>query len=281
MTRRKKGLMMIKLFKRKCLMLLVGNLTKSQYSGYDCQKRRIQDWIFGRRSHLQSWPTLRIDRVTSQNGDRVLFERLETPRPTPKVTLKQNWQSQRAAAAAFLFWHRRTKLLETGLKKGRPGWSTRRHGPLHRSRPSPQETGAYNFEQRCGYSCRWQGSQHTCTLEERSCDWRRNTWCLAKNRAKLSSRWVMWSKIQGPSCLLCGFKEQSSACGKHIRPDQEMIRRMKTAIENFKAPFFRTSFLTWRGHKTWTQLVVGTSPQGKRRTTRCENEQQNLYVDLG
>ena len=38
-----------------------------------------------------------IDRVTSQNGDRVLFERLETPWPAPKVTLKQNWQSQRAA----------------------------------------------------------------------------------------------------------------------------------------------------------------------------------------
>ena len=29
-----------------------------------------------------------IDRVTSQNGDRVLFERLATPRPPPKVTLK-------------------------------------------------------------------------------------------------------------------------------------------------------------------------------------------------
>ena len=44
-----------------------------------------------------------IDCVTSQNGDRVLFERLETPRPTPEVTLRQNWQSQRAAAAAFHF----------------------------------------------------------------------------------------------------------------------------------------------------------------------------------
>ena len=35
-----------------------------------------------------------IDRVTSQNGDRVLLERLVTPRPAPKVTLKKNWQSQ-------------------------------------------------------------------------------------------------------------------------------------------------------------------------------------------
>ena len=35
-----------------------------------------------------------IDRVTSQNGDRVIFERLATPRPAPKVTLKSNWLTQ-------------------------------------------------------------------------------------------------------------------------------------------------------------------------------------------
>ena len=35
-----------------------------------------------------------IGRVTSQNGERVDFEMLETPRPVPKVTLKKNWQSQ-------------------------------------------------------------------------------------------------------------------------------------------------------------------------------------------
>ena len=37
------------------------------------------------------------DRVTS-HGDRVLFERLETPRLAPKVTLKKNWQKPAAAA---------------------------------------------------------------------------------------------------------------------------------------------------------------------------------------
>ena len=36
-----------------------------------------------------------IDRVTSQNGERILFEKLETPILAPKVTLKRNWQSQR------------------------------------------------------------------------------------------------------------------------------------------------------------------------------------------
>ena len=33
-------------------------------------------------------------RVISQNGDRVLFERLATPRPAPKVMLKSNWLVQ-------------------------------------------------------------------------------------------------------------------------------------------------------------------------------------------
>ena len=35
-----------------------------------------------------------MDRVASQNGERVLFERLETPRLVPKVKLEKNWQSQ-------------------------------------------------------------------------------------------------------------------------------------------------------------------------------------------
>ena len=35
-----------------------------------------------------------VHRVTCQNGDRENFEKLETPRPAPKVTLKKNWQSQ-------------------------------------------------------------------------------------------------------------------------------------------------------------------------------------------
>ena len=34
------------------------------------------------------------DRVTSQNGDRVLFERLATPKPPSKVTSKSYWQIQ-------------------------------------------------------------------------------------------------------------------------------------------------------------------------------------------
>ena len=39
-------------------------------------------------------PGDRIDRVISQSGDRLIFERLATPRPAPKVTLEGNWLTQ-------------------------------------------------------------------------------------------------------------------------------------------------------------------------------------------
>ena len=35
-----------------------------------------------------------IYKVISRNGDRILLERLSTPRPAPKVTLKRYWHSQ-------------------------------------------------------------------------------------------------------------------------------------------------------------------------------------------
>ena len=71
-----------------------------------------------------------IDRVTSQNGDRVLCERLETPRPTPKVTLKQNWQSQRAAFHSSSdtdvpsFWRQGSKREDQGGAQGVTDHST-------------------------------------------------------------------------------------------------------------------------------------------------------------
>ena len=67
-------------------------------------------WLKVSRAHdqgLQLWQTKSyaiivhslvpadcINKVTSQNGDRILFERLSTPRPAPKDTLKSTWQSQ-------------------------------------------------------------------------------------------------------------------------------------------------------------------------------------------
>ena len=58
------------------------------------------------------------------------------------------------------------------------------------------------------------------------------------------------SRIQCPSCLHYGFKGNIiCARGKHVRPDQEMILRIKTAFEIFRAPFFRPSMLISKGYK--------------------------------
>ena len=46
-----------------------------------------------------------IDRATSQNGERVDVERLETPMPIPEVTFEKGLA--KPAAAAFFFLHRR------------------------------------------------------------------------------------------------------------------------------------------------------------------------------
>ena len=63
------------------------------------------------------------DRVTSQNGDRVIFERLATPRPAPKVTLKSNWQTQQQQQQ-----QRQQPILDkdvTGIWKQRATWESR------------------------------------------------------------------------------------------------------------------------------------------------------------
>ena len=57
------------------------------------------------------------------------------------------------------------------------------------------------------------------------------------------------SGVHCPSCLHYVFEGTLiCACGKHVRPDQEMIRRIKTPFENLKAPYFRTSFFTQKTH---------------------------------
>ena len=92
MTRRKKSLILITRFLRKYLMKHVGNATKMLKTGYDCrnQDQGLRFWqtkSFAIRSCATTTGAC-IDRVTGLNGDRVIFERLETPRPAPKVTLK-------------------------------------------------------------------------------------------------------------------------------------------------------------------------------------------------
>ena len=74
------------------------------------------------------------------------------------------------------------------------------------------------------------------------------------------------SQIQCPSCLHDVFKGTIlRACGKHIRPDQEMIRRIKAAFEILKAPYFRTSVVTAKG-VTNAGLTCGRNTTTKQKT---------------
>ena len=87
--------------------------TIPQKAPYETKWKRNQDAVYWVRLQeaqdqgLEFWQTKSfaimtnftipgdcIDRAAAQNGDRVLFERLGSPKPAPKVTLKRNWQSQ-------------------------------------------------------------------------------------------------------------------------------------------------------------------------------------------
>ena len=90
--------------------------------------------------------------------------------------------------------------------------------------------------------------------------WRRRTWlaknwpsCLRNGYVELLE--LKTSLIQCPSCLHHVFKGTIiCSCGKHIRPDQEMIQRSRTAFDILETPYFRASHLNSWGHKHGAQL---------------------------
>ena len=74
--------------------------TQSRCSMWDnfsrAQDKGLQFWqkkSFATITH-DNVPGECIHKVISRNGDRVLFERIATPRPATKVTLKSNWRLQ-------------------------------------------------------------------------------------------------------------------------------------------------------------------------------------------
>ena len=60
------------------------------------------------------------------------------------------------------------------------------------------------------------------------------------------------SMVQCPPCLHYVSKGTILCrCGKHIRPDLDMMRRIKAAFEVLKTPCFRTSAINARMIQTW------------------------------
>ena len=95
----KKNSVMITQLLKKCTITAFGNGIRMPFIGQNYPEHKIENCNLGKRSHMQSSHTVLcqqdcIHRVISQNGDRILFERLSTPRPAPKVALKSNWHAQ-------------------------------------------------------------------------------------------------------------------------------------------------------------------------------------------
>ena len=78
------------------------DLSKPGKVHYHSMWKNTQDAVYcinvAPRSHTiivySSVPADCIYRVICQKGERTLFERLSTPRPTPKIVLKSAWQPQ-------------------------------------------------------------------------------------------------------------------------------------------------------------------------------------------
>ena len=84
---------MITQFLKKCTITSIGNIIKMPFIEYNYPEHKIKDCISDKRIHSPVSEDC-IYGVTSQNGDRILLERLSTARPVPKVTLNSNWHSQ-------------------------------------------------------------------------------------------------------------------------------------------------------------------------------------------
>ena len=145
-----------------------------------------------------------IDRVTSQNGDRVLFERLATPKPPPTVMLKTYLQIQQQQQQQ----QPQQPKLEDDTQRvwylRKPSSSARRYEARH-GRESNQATGATHFWSERWYSSHWKKNsliRMQKTLKESKLvrtrfvfekTLRKRRWCSAKNPAKPFSKWAMWS----------------------------------------------------------------------------------------
>ena len=98
------------------------------------------------------------------------------------------------------------------------------------------------------------------------------------------------SLIQCPSCLHYACKGTILCrCGKHIRPDLDMMRRIKAAFEILKAPCFGTSAVSARGYthrpNLWQEYhkakdaLRGCSKNGRQKmSTRVRRQNDETYT---
>ena len=224
---------------------------------------------------MELWQTRTFTR------DRVNFERLGPSRPAPRATLKKNWHSQQQQHSTS-----GTEDLApgNGRQKGRTRLEHKTLRTTPQKRTSPQRklghtTSNMDVDTHFGdrevsritflqSEAMKEESQRRTQKQLKESTLVRTKICIREDLAKENMMFSQESsqaifemgkvepiglktiRIQCPLCLHYVLKGTIfCACGKHIRPDQEMTRRVKVAFEILKAPYFRTSMLTSRGYK--------------------------------
>ena len=212
-----------------------------------------------------------IDCMTAQNGDRVLFERLATPRPAPKVTLKRNWQSQQQQQE-----QRPQQLIShtdvPSIWKQRATWESKaevQDDSKHIAEVDQAPGNRQQFTSQLNVDTHLSDkevSKNALVKNEAVKEELTDTNTEAIERIKLGLNKICFredlkmvpsqesshaifemgnvelielktSMIQCPSCLHYVFiGTLICRCGKHIRPDLDMMQRNKAAFEVLKAP---------------------------------------------
>ena len=88
------------------------------------------------------------------------------------------------------------------------------------------------------------------------------------------------SRIQFPSCLHYVFRGTIfCACGKHIRHDLDMMRRIRAAFGILKALHFRTSVLTSMGYKHGPNLWQAHPHRAKDALRGC-SKSKSIFMSI-
>ena len=239
-----------------------------------------------------------IDRVIAQNGDRVIFERLATP-------LKRPAAAARTAAAAARsnrrnkLWKQRTiwesqaevqddskHITETDQAPGNRMQSiSKTFVDTHLGDKEVSTDAFSNNEANNQVIERVKiGSNKICIREDLAKE--KMVFSQESSQAVFEMGNVKLIELK-TSLIQCPFLHHVlkgtilCECGKHIRPDLDIMRRIKAAFEILKAPCFRTSAIPAMGCKYGPNLWPRTSPQSKRRSSECFKRQKRIYVDLG
>ena len=264
-------------------MKLVGNATQILYIGHDWRSAGSAQFWQTKLFAIMTYVTIQgdcIDRVTAQNGDRVLFEGLRHQDPHPSTRWRgigKPTAAAWAAAAAAHFTHRRTKSPETDDDLGKQCRSARWLETHRRSGPGtwkPEATWMWilisvttrSAQMHSRKTKLWKKNSQTRIhrpLKESKLVhiqfvfakiWRRRRSSQALFEIdNVEVIELKTSMVQCPWCVHYVFKETIlCACGKHFRPDLDLMRRIKAAFEILKARCVRTSAITARGLPSWS-----------------------------